>query len=130
MIKKKTKTHKVSLVYITTPTSYLMQTYQITKEGQRRDRYMPNLSETIEVNEKPLAAAVRGLKEELGIYILPTRLIFFNKEVTIKPSPTTNKIKQYIFYKYSLRITEKEADNCNLIADEGECFTYFKWYKL
>lgn len=120
--------HKVSLIHIISPLGTLYQSHQITKkDNKRRERNFPNLSETVEGNETYLAAAVRGVKEELGLSLPNDRFSYVKQWEEIKPSPTTNKLKEYEFYLYKLELTLEEANACTLQVEEGDCYTYFEW---
>lgn len=123
------KTHKVVRIKVCCDKLILVQSHQIVKAtGGRRDRKFPNISETIELGEYPINAAVRGIQEELGGLNIDTErftLIGFFEE--IKPSPTTGEIKQYLFWDYSLELTPDEAEKVPLETDEGEVITYFEW---
>ena len=74
---------RVSLVTVTSPLGTLWQSHQVLPLSQKvRVRNFPNLSETLDREEESfLEGAIRGLEEELELYIPANRFVLV-KEYT------------------------------------------------
>lgn len=121
---------KVALVEITSPLGKLVQDELIMPNGERRLRGFQNLSETLELGEKPLDAAVRGVMEELGLNLSSSRFRRMGTKKETKPSPTTGKITYYEFSLFSLLLTAEEAAQVPSFTteDDGNVITFY-WSK-
>jgi hypothetical protein len=123
--------HKVVRIQVRFQDNLLCQTKQLVKSTNKfRYRRFPNISETIEHNETPEEAVIRGLKEELNLLINPSRLIYLGYSHESKPSVSTKQLKDYIFWDYYLEIEEQEFNSVSLSIDEGEVVTFFRWKKV
>lgn len=122
------KTHKVARVTVRCGSLVVVQSHQTVKaSGETRHRRFANVSETLEEGEQPIDAAVRGIKEELGLEIDGERLKSIETVEEVKPSPSTREVKQYVFWDYALSLTSDEAAQATLQVDEGDVITHFKW---
>jgi len=125
------RTHKVSRIEVCCDESILVQTKQYIKStGNYRLRNFLNISETMEGDEQPLETAIRGLYEELNLDIDSSRLIFIEHKEEVKPSPSSGKIKRYLFWDYKLQISKEEKEFIPLAVDEGDTINYFNWRSL
>lgn len=112
---------------ITSPLGKLVQDELIMPNGERRPRGFQNLSETLELGEKPLDAAVRGVMEELGLNLSSSRFRRMGTKKETKPSPTTGKITYYEFSLFSLLLTAEEAAQVPSFTteDDGNVITFY-----
>ncbi|HEY9752542.1 MAG TPA: NUDIX domain-containing protein [Coleofasciculaceae cyanobacterium] len=118
---------EVALVKISSPLGLLWQSHSICKStGERVERNYPNLSETVE-DETPLAAALRGIQEELGLEIERDRLTYQGRRIEVRQSKTEARLKRYLLHIFSLQLTQQEATAAILEADEGDHTIFFEW---
>lgn len=120
---------KVALIRVCTPGgAELLQTH-LVRNGVTIPRNWANISETVEVGESFLEAAVRGLKEELGLRIHPRRLVFSGAWEETKPSPTTGKQTKYQFEEFKLTLAGEEPGLVpgSSLEDDGTV-VHFMWH--
>ena len=124
------RTMRVGIVIILSPLGQLWQTHQTMKEnGKSWPRVFDNLSETWEEEDGPdfINTAVRGVGEELGLWLDTSRFTFVSNEVVVKTSHSTGLLTEYTFGTYELILSLEEAEQLCLVADEGDKYTYFEW---
>lgn len=122
----KIRTRKVALIKIRFYTCYLYQMYKVVG-GILKPLDLPHLSETLQENEGFLPAAIRGLKEELDLYIPPSRLKFLNRYEETKLSITLNIPTKYIFELYQLNLDRDEFYYTSLIVEEDDGLVILGW---
>ena len=123
MIKK-----QVAIVFVFSPLGELWQDRIILRGGVPKTRNFRGISETLEEeeNESPLDAAVRGLREELGVHIPALRLIPGESRRETKPSNTTGILTQYEFSEFSVHLSSEEC-RFPLVKEEGKGTLYLEW---
>lgn len=117
---------KVAIVFVSSPLGELWQDKIVLRSGVSKTRNFRGISETLEGDESPLDAALRGLQEELGVYIPALRLIPGESRRQIKPSNTTGLLTQYEFSEFSIRLLYEECQ-FPLVKEEGKGTLYLKW---
>jgi len=108
----------------------LAEEKSVWKDGRPpRVRDLPgSVSEKMKQDEHPLDAAVRGIKEELGLIIAANRFAFGGKtnseeDSSSYPGLITNSTK----YSFSFELTDKEYNPDGYIEDSEDKITYFIW---
>ena len=119
---------KVALIEVRSPWGALLRQTHLVRNGVTVPRNWANISETLEPNETFLEAAVRGLKEELGLRIHPRRLAFRGAWEEVKPSPTTGATTAYQFEVFSLALSGEELGLVpeSSVEDDGTT-VHFTW---
>lgn len=117
----------VALVEIKSPLGKLVQGELIFPNGEKKYRGFQNLSETVEPGENPLQAAVRGVQEELGLDISPSRFRRAGTKEETKPSPTTGIVTRYKFSLFRLNLTAEEAEQVpsSVREEDGNVITFY-----
>lgn len=122
------KLHKAARIKVLYGDMALTQDYLILPNGEVRERGFSCLSETVEPGETFLEAAIRGLREEIGLNIPTDRLSYIGEEKEVKPSPTTGELKEYWFQDYQLLISEDEYYEIpEIITEEDGNKIIFRW---
>lgn len=120
---------KVALIDVRAPWgAILKQTHLVRPDGEVIARNWNNISETVENGESSLEAAIRGLKEELGLRIHPRRLEPHGVWEEVKPSPTTGKMTKYVFEGFRLNLAGEEPHRIPEFAVEDDgTEVHFTW---
>lgn len=54
----------------------------------------------------------------------------YNKEIEIKPSPTTGIIKENRIYKYRIDLLIEKENKIPLVVNEEDCTIYLEWKEM
>lgn len=121
----------VALIEVRAPWgAILKQTHLVRPDGEVIIRDWTNVSETVEEGEGEsfLEAAIRGIKEELGLRIHPRRLQPHGVWEEVKPSPTTGKMTEYTFEGFRLNLAGEEPHKIKKVSIEDDgTEVHFKW---
>ena len=109
----------------------LKEDRQIFPDGSIRYRHMnTSISEKMKINENPHTAALRGLKEELGIdssvELLPNGI--YKEEHTSSTYPGLNS--HYTKYKFIANISPEQYRSSGYHEVDDGITTYFVWQKI
>lgn len=111
---------------------FLKEDRQEFKDGRIRRRNMPSsVSEKMKFGEDPLNAAIRGIKEELGIDIKSTQLskrrdLFYNGSSLSYPGLQT----KYKGHQYICELEPQQFDTNGYIEVQKDKKTFFVWEKI
>ena len=110
---------------------YLKEDRQEFNDGRTRKREMPSsVSEKMKFGENPQLAAIRGIKEELGIYVKPEQLIkqrdLNYRGGSLSYPGLTSKYKGHQFTCY---LTEQQFNPEGYIEKQEDKSTFFTWVK-
>lgn len=132
-IKDNTRFVRVARIYVTYQGQMLVEVKQTRKsDGQSQSRNYSCVSEKLKVGESPIDGAARGIKEELGLEICPTRIQVRGITVEIKDSRSYPILAgtRYEFHNFKLSLLEREFAPGGYLADEGEMLTQFEWVDI
>ena len=110
----------------------LKEDRQEFKDGRIRRRNMPSsVSEKMKFGEDPLNAAIRGIKDELGIDIKSTQLskrrdLFYNGGSLSYPGLQT----KYKGHQYICELEPHQFDTNGYIEVQKDKKTFFVWEKI
>lgn len=110
---------------------YLKEDRQEFNDGRTRKREMPSsVSEKMKFGENPQLSAIRGIKEELGIYVKPEQLIkqrdLNYRGGSLSYPGLTSKYKGHQFTCY---LTEQQFNPEGYIEKQEDKSTFFTWVK-
>lgn len=108
---------------------YLKEDRQEFNDGRTRRREMPSsVSEKMKFGENPQLAAVRGIKEELGIIVKPEQLVkqrdLNYRGDSLSYPGLTSKYKGHQFTCY---LTEDQFNLQGYIEKQEDKSTFFTW---
>jgi hypothetical protein len=114
-------------VYVYCKGKQLVEAKQIIN-GNERFRNFKSVSEKFKLDESAINAAVRGIKEELGIIIRDSDLVSLENVKDGKESPSyPGLLTRYDFYDFRWDMPEKYFKPEGYIAYEENATTYFEW---
>ncbi|HEY9879416.1 MAG TPA: NUDIX hydrolase, partial [Leptolyngbyaceae cyanobacterium] len=119
--------HTAALVTVRSAKGQLWQDKLRKSTGEIVELNFSNISETLEEGEEPLDAAVRGIQEELGLSIHPTRFCFSKTEDVRKMSPTKGYLKDYTFHHFDIWLHADETAAACLQVEENSGIVYLEW---
>ena len=110
---------------------YLKEDRQEFNDGRTRKREMPSsVSEKMKFGENPQLSDIRGIKEDLGIYVKPEQLIkqrdLNYRGGSLSYPGLTSKYKGHQFTCY---LTEQQFNPEGYIEKQEDKSTFFTWVK-
>jgi hypothetical protein len=111
---------------------FLKEDRQEFNDGRIRRRTMPSsVSEKMKFGEDPLNAAIRGIKEELGIDIKSTQIskrrdLFYNGGSLSYPGLQT----KYKGHQYICELEPHQFDENGYVEVQKDKKTFFNWEKI
>jgi hypothetical protein len=105
----------------------LVETKQVRKDGNVRERGFDYVAEKFKASENPQQAALRGVGEELGISI-STGLSSRGISTEERKSPSYPGLKsEYKFHLFELTLDPSQFKEEGYVEDDEKKKTYFEW---
>lgn len=120
---------QVAIVRVESRKGHLWQSSMEYLDGRVVDRNYLGISETLKPGEKFLDAAIRGLREELGINVRPRTLKGKEGDCwrSSRLSRCTGEWTEYTFQSYDLWIGNRAAEKVPLRVKEEKGWLTLEW---
>lgn len=104
----------------------LIETKQTRNDGITRQRELNYVAEKMKASENPAAAALRGIREELGIHTAHLQFLETSQARTESPS-YPGLTSNYNFHVFELWLDQQDYSPQGYTEEDGKKTTYFEW---
>lgn len=107
----------------------LFEAKQVRNNGETRERGFDYVAEKLKKSDQnPEGAALRGIKEELGIEADTAALTSNDVKTESRPSPSYPGLNsEYKIHVFSLHLDDGQFNPDGYVEDDGKKKTYFEW---